>query len=415
MPDAKVASPVIRALRYAPPEVVRAFEVSRREPVRIAPLDGLRGVAILLVLVHNTGTVSGELSSAGLRLWASLVNTGWVGVQLFFALSGFLITRILLDSTGADGYFRRFYMRRLLRIFPLYYVALAVVFLVAPHVGGLETLAERGSRSPLWYWTYLANWAQPFGGLVPSLGHFWSLAVEEQFYIVWPALVLVLRDRSLAILCTVMVLGALAARLAFFAIFEPTTAGSAAYYLTIARCDALAMGAAIALVVRHPRAMATAVRWGWRAVGATVVALAGMVLTQHGLSPFEFSIATIGQTMLGMLSAALVLLCVAPSTRGATARWQRAMSAAWLRSVGKYSYAMYVIHLPLNRLLRPRVARALASGSATIRLGGHVGHVFGIFALSYVLALVSWQLIEQPFLNLKRLFPMPTRSTPAAA
>jgi peptidoglycan/LPS O-acetylase OafA/YrhL len=410
MAEARAAVTTVEIGQYAPPDATRAHAPSRSEPARNAPLDGLRGVAILLVLVHNTGAVSGELSSVALKLWASLVNPGWVGVQLFFALSGFLITRILLDSKGegAGGYFRRFYMRRVLRIFPLYYVALAVVFFVAPHVHGLEALAERGPRSSLWYWSYLANWALPFGGLVPSLGHFWSLAVEEQFYIVWPALVLALRERSLAILCTVMAIGAFAVRAAFFLIYEPVTAGSAAYNFTVARCDALAMGALVALLVRHPSAMTVALRWAWRVALVIVVVLPGMFVRQRGFNSLEFPIATAGQTLLAALSAALVLLCVAPPESARTIRWQRAMSAGWLRSLGKYSYAIYVIHLPLSRVLRPHVAARLSTGSATQRLGEHAAYVLGIFALSYLLALVSWYAIEQPFLSLKRFFPMPS-------
>src|SRR5262245_12392004 len=105
MANGKVAVVGVGAVHAALPDTVSAAQVNRSEPTRIAPLDGLRGVAILLVLLHNSGTVSGELSSLGLKLWASVVNPGWVGVQLFFALSGFLITRILLESKGTEGYF----------------------------------------------------------------------------------------------------------------------------------------------------------------------------------------------------------------------------------------------------------------------------------------------------------------------
>jgi peptidoglycan/LPS O-acetylase OafA/YrhL len=416
MANSRAAAVAVGAVQSAVPDVSRTAEVNRSEPIRIAPLDGLRGVAILLVLLHNSGTVSGALSSIGLKLWAALVAPGWVGVQLFFALSGFLITRILLESKGADGYVRRFYMRRILRIFPLYYAALAIVFFVAPHVRGLEALAERYPRSALWYWSYLANWALPFGSLAPSLGHFWSLAVEEQFYIVWPAVVLVLRERSLAALCISMVLAALVVRVALFRIYEPITASSAAYNFTIARCDALAMGALVAVLARHPRAMAIALRWTYRVAVASALAIAAILVMQRGFHPLEFPIVTVGQTVLAMLSGALVLLCLSPSASAATVRWQRAMSVSWLRSVGKYSYAMYVVHLPLSRVLRPRVEGALASGGSMMRLGEHVAYAFVIIVLSYALALVSWHLIEQPFLNLRRFFTVPAeREAPALA
>jgi peptidoglycan/LPS O-acetylase OafA/YrhL len=380
----------------------------------IPALDGLRGLAVLLVVVHTAGTVSGELSSFALKLFASLANPGWAGVQLFFALSGFLITRILLESKGAPGYFPRFYMRRVLRIFPLYYATLALVFFIAPHVGGLEPLAERGPRTSLWYWTYLANWAFPFGGLAPSLAHFWSLAVEEQFYIVWPALVLVLRERSLAILCGAMVLGALLVRALLFRIYEPITAGSAAYNFTIARCDALAMGALVAVLVRQPGLMRKAARVAGPVSVAILVVLAGFFAKQRGFNSLEFPIATIGQTLLAALSAALVLLCVASPRDNGSVRLQQVMSAAWLRSVGKYSYAIYVIDLPLGRVLRPHVAALLSRGSPLTRLALHLGWVAVMFVLSYALAVVSWHVIEQPFLRLKRFFPLAHGASPQA-
>ena len=414
MRDAKAAATASHAMHLVVPVATRG-PVAIAEPARIAPLDGVRGVAILLVVLHNTGAVSGALSSFALKLWASLVNPGWVGVQLFFALSGFLITRILLESKGADGYFRRFYVRRALRIFPLYYAAIALVFFVAPHVSGLETLAARGTRSSLWYWSYLANWVQPFGGLVPSLGHFWSLAVEEQFYIVWPALVLVLRERSLAILCAVMAIGALAVRFTFFLIYAPDTAGSAAYDFTIARCDALALGALVAVLVRHPQTMVAVRRWAWRATLGIAALLAVIFVRQRGFSSLELPVATVGQTLLATLSALLVLLCVSPASDAATIRLQGAMSTPWLRSIGKYSYAIYVIHLPLSNVLRPHIAAQLASGDATTRVDEYVAYVVAIFALSYLLAVVSWNVIEQPFLELKKLVPMPTRGDARAA
>ena len=408
MRDVEVTAPATGAMRLVVPVATRG-PAAIAEPARIVPLDGVRGVAILLVVLHNTGGVSGALSSFALKVWESLVNPGWVGVQLFFALSGFLITRILLESKGADGYFRRFYVRRVLRIFPLYYAAIAVVFFVAPHVRGLEALAAHGPRSSLWYWSYLANWVQPFGGLVPSLGHFWSLAVEEQFYIVWPAVVLLLRERSLAILCVLMALVAPVVRAAFFLIYAPDTAGSAAYDFTIARCDALALGALVAVLARHPPAMVAVRRWAWPATLGTAALLAGIVVKQRGFNSLELPVATVGQTLLATLSALFVLLCVSPASDAASTRLQAAMSTPWLRSIGKYSYAIYVIHLPLSHVLRPHIAERLASGGATTRLGEYVAYVVVIFALSYLLAVLSWHVIEQPFLKLKKLVPMPAR------
>ena len=380
----------------------------RAEAPRLEALDGLRGLAILLVVLHNSGTVNGALSSIALKIGAFLVAPGWVGVQLFFALSGFLITRLLLQSKQAKGYFRRFYMRRVLRIFPLYYLALVVVLVIAPNVPGLEALGESGPRSSLWYWTYLVNWVQPFGGLVNSLGHFWSLAVEEQFYLVWPVLVLVLGARWLARLCAALVVGSLLVRIAVFQVLPAGAAAQAAYQLTISRCDALALGALVAMAIRDPFVIASVRRWVSRLWIVVAVALVALVVVQHGLNPLEFPVVTFGQTLVALLATALVLWCADPQPAGVPSFVARTMRAGWLRRIGRYSYSIYIVHVPITVLTRPYVVRALSFGTASSRVAAHVAYVGGVFLLSYGIAMVTWYAIEQPFLNLKRFFPMPT-------
>src|SRR5258706_11472560 len=170
------------------------------ERPRLPGLDGLRGLAILMVMmVHFGGTT--EHGITGAALWFSrLTGAGWCGVDLFFVLSGFLITGILYDAKGAPGGLRNFYARRVLRIFPLYYGTLVVLFVILPLLApgpnpGLEKVAQQQG----WLWLYLSNFAAVFigdhtfaGGLVQA-GDFWALAIEEQFYLVWPLVVLTLR------------------------------------------------------------------------------------------------------------------------------------------------------------------------------------------------------------------------------
>src|SRR6185295_5061390 len=109
--------------------------------------------------------IHGGRDSVALKVWAVVSNAGWVGVQLFFALSGYLITTILLNSRGAPRYFRNFYMRRVLRIMPVYYAFLAFIFFVAPHFTTLASLAVHTPPSTLWYWSYLSNWITPFADM----------------------------------------------------------------------------------------------------------------------------------------------------------------------------------------------------------------------------------------------------------
>ena len=165
-------------------------------PHPIPGLDGVRGVAIIWVVLHNAmdrpWIVSGPLFH-GVALFAHL---GWIGVQLFFALSGLLITASLLDSQGSPHYFRNFYVKRALRILPLYYGVLLVVLVVLPRLGALAQIDQTVRQWPLWL--FVNNWTPsvPLG-----FAHFWSLAVEEQFYLIWPFLVWRLAPRHLVIAC----------------------------------------------------------------------------------------------------------------------------------------------------------------------------------------------------------------------
>ena len=210
-------------------------------------LDGLRGTAILAVLVCHYASLLPRTPAVG------LLEIGWAGVDLFFVLSGFLITGILLDARGTPNYFRNFYARRALRIFPLYYGFLVVTLLVSLVVRLAPGASHEGIRH-LWaaqpsLWTYTVNyWIptqtgwNPWSEMVIPL---WSLSVEEQFYLVWPLVVCRLSERGLVRLCVGIVAGALLLRLSL------TAAGvdwSWLYFVTPARADSLAAGALLALL-----------------------------------------------------------------------------------------------------------------------------------------------------------------------
>src|SRR5437870_557283 len=166
--------------------------------MRVRALDGLRGIAILMVMLYHQTVMVG---STGIdRFVGFWTLSGWIGVDLFFVLSGFLITGILSDSKGATGYFRNFYARRVLRIFPLYYGVVAFSLLILPYIPHwkLENLA-RIKGDELWYWTYLSNFSIAAHAAFRHgiLDVSWSLSIEEQFYLMWPLLVLLLSRRSL--------------------------------------------------------------------------------------------------------------------------------------------------------------------------------------------------------------------------
>src|SRR5713226_2623392 len=234
---------------------------------RVAELDGIRGIAILLVLASHFGVPA---CPPGI-LWDTL-GFGWVGVDLFFVLSGFLITGILLDSKGRTDYFQRFYLRRVFRILPIYYAFVILFFHIVPliaHVTGRLATFEYGRGDEAWYWIYLFNWRDTVLQNT-HLRHLWSLAIEEQFYIVWPLVVYLVPTRALKYVCVALAVLSPALRIA--AAHE----GIVKYFLyrtTPFRLEGLALGALLALAARDlmlHRRVTKLIPWAWLA-GATVM------------------------------------------------------------------------------------------------------------------------------------------------
>ena len=201
----------------------------------IPALDGIRGIAIIWVVLHNATAMPFAPASRGWHVLPLLAQPGWIGVQLFFALSGFLITAGLLDSRGSPHFFRDFYAKRALRIVPLYYTVLFVLLVLLPWLARPPAPFSSAHQAPLWF--FAANWVEslPYG-----FAHFWSLAVEEQFYLLWPLVVVGLAPRGLLRACLWIAAGALLLRgaLAAYGVASWTL-----YVNTACRMDALALGA----------------------------------------------------------------------------------------------------------------------------------------------------------------------------
>ncbi len=362
-------------------------------------LDGLRGVAVLLVLAFHFLHIDGE-GGAVERTLLSASRTGWAGVDLFFVLSGFLITGILLDARGGQGYFRAFYARRVLRIFPLYYAYLAVLFLVVPRL--LPSLDVK-SGTQGWLWTYLGNvlFAREGGfEASPYTGHFWSLAVEEQFYLVWPLVVWVLPRRWLALACVALVALAGALR---FGIHRTTFNATAAYVLTPARVDALAMGALVAIAAREPAWWPRLRRGAPWILAASAAAVAAVWVEQGGIFGGD---PVVQVWAFGPLAAGFAALLVLAIDAAPSAPLHRVLTRPVLEGAGKYSYGLYVLHYPIFLALEAAGFTSLAMAAALgNRIAGIVAFAGVAGAATLAAALLSWHLIEKPFLGLKRFVP----------
>ena len=363
-------------------------------------LDGVRGLAVLLVLAHDYNVISGPLSLPG-KVLDHVMDAGWLGVQVFFVLSGFLITGILLEARNDERYYGPFMARRVLRIFPLYYAVLMAAFVVAPLVSGH---ALEGHEHQVWLWTYTSNWAEPSGRGVPLFPHFWSLAIEEQFYLAWPFLVRVLSPRRLLELCIALVVVALGSRIALRA----AGLGSlGAYMFTICRIDALAVGAIAAILFRRPRFVTAllerrrSVRW--LAAGGLLVTI---VLTR-GAPRSGLLTQTFGYAAFAVLFGALVL-DAALTSNDEPDLLGRILLLSPLRLAGKYSYAMYIFHTPLHLLVGLPVLARLTAGRP---VGMMVGIVYFAIAtlVTFLAALLSFHVLEKHFLKLKRLIQTPHR------
>jgi peptidoglycan/LPS O-acetylase OafA/YrhL len=366
----------------------------------IPALDGLRGIAIILVMVHH---FTYYRPTSGIdALIGSVVFFFWIGVDLFFVLSGFLITGILLDTRGSQRYFTSFYARRTLRIFPLYYLVLFVAFVVLPKFPVVHpVLAGQADLPPQWpYWLYLTNFSIADGGWVHGwVDVGWSLAIEEQFYLVWPLVIWLFPTRLVVWLCTAIFVGEVFAR--SFA-RASDVAVLPIYVLTWFRLDGLVIGALLAVAQR--RGMMPALD---RLVPAVViVGVAGLIaVTILGGHTWWWNrrMQQFGYSLIAIVGGAMLVSAV---NRPADSLWPRMLSAGWLRAFGKYSYGLYLIHPPVMRAVReyvfnpqeyerfgilPWTAQVLFYGAAA--------------APTFALAWLSWRLFESPILRLKARFP----------
>ncbi|HYK09553.1 MAG TPA: acyltransferase [Gemmatimonadales bacterium] len=377
--------------------------LDRRELVRrptIPELDGLRGIAILLVFL--THFVALYLSPAGSPVDAVVrwvARFGWTGVDLFFVLSGFLITGILLDTRHQPHYWRNYAARRILRIFPLYYGVLVLAFLVVPLVGHWTSPALETLRSnQAWFWAYAVNILQVVKGEAATplnTSHFWSLCIEEQFYIVWPLVILFASPRGIfRIAFWAIVLGGV---FRVWIVLSPLPTW-AAYVLTPGRLDGLMIGAALAVLARGPGLESVRPYAKVVALGSGLVTL--VLALWRGMGYRDPVVAVVGFPTIAVgFGAALVL-----SLTGGL-QLKRILSHPHLRAWGKYSYGLYLLHFPIlggvESMWGKRMAQMTIAGS---HLPGVLVRSMVAVPLAWAAAWASYNLYEKRFLGLKRFF-----------
>jgi peptidoglycan/LPS O-acetylase OafA/YrhL len=375
----------------------------RPRPERVPELDGLRGTAIFMVVVFHYLEQQGTVAGGGLTpVLQRLVLMGWSGVDLFFVLSGFLIGGILVDARNSPSYFRTFYTRRFFRIIPIYYLWI-LAYIVLIGVAGSFVRARSNSGvvaapgMPVYaHFFFLQNlMVIPFAGLAGAwFSHLWSLAVEEQFYLVSPLVVRLLSKRPLTIFLGCVIAAAPLLRIALLAVRTDPWLVSV---LMPCRADSLAIGMLAAVFWR---------REGFRewlsdrsgTLYAILAALFAGVVALWKWSPESQSrgMETIGFTWLAAFFVVILLLALV-RPEGPIARLAR---MAWLRELGRVSYCVYIIHLVVNVILHS-LLRGAPSGTTDWR--GAAVTLFSACA-TFGIAWTSWKLLEGPLVRLGHSF-----------
>jgi peptidoglycan/LPS O-acetylase OafA/YrhL len=352
-------------------------------PQYIPALDGLRGIAVLLVVFYHCHTKLGD------GWLCHFAEYGWAGVNLFFVLSGFLITGIIIEGRDDVHFFRNFYARRALRIWPVYVLLLLLNYILVPCL--LEHNPQHAwritSTAPWLYYTLFIQ--NLFALALPGpIGPTWSLAIEEQFYLVWAPIARRVSLRHLAIILVAAFVASPAIRAWNTGLLTPTH--------TLIHLDGLAIGSLIAVLLRTD----TFSKPVWRRLG-----LAGMALGVFGVGLMLYRGTAFADTFLalgfgGMLIAAIV-------SEPGSSLYTRALCAWPLKSIGTVSYGLYMTHILVFVVIGNFELRMLRYGA-----WGNLAVVVTRIVLSLAFAALLWVGFEKPILRLKRRFESP-RIVPA--
>jgi peptidoglycan/LPS O-acetylase OafA/YrhL len=362
---------------------------------RFPALDGIRALAVTMVFFDHYG--GGSHGGFLLQLLNRIRWNGWVGVDLFFVLSGFLITGILFDTRNDSHFFKRFFARRSLRIFPVFYLMCAILLLLTPVL------------HYQWHWlqlTFLVYFGNFFANYdfklyeVPSstypaakalIGHLWSLCVEEQFYLLWPLVVWTVRDRvRLLWIASGICLLALLLRIAMCFAF-PAEAETWIIRTLPFRMDSLLFGAILALLLRGPNADLWQRSCKWIFLGGMALVVPLFLRFPQITSPW---ILTIGLTLLAVTGVGLIGITLRSGSPAF-----RVFYLKPLRILGKYSYGFYIYSL-IFQLAFVKLLVLLAQKTHSLAIAGII-ELSCAFGASFLVAKLSYDLFEVRFLRWK--------------
>jgi peptidoglycan/LPS O-acetylase OafA/YrhL len=364
-------------------------------------LDGIRGIAILSVLIWHYFPCLVQVHPQPRSLLAyslKAVSFTWSGVDLFFVLSGFLIGGILMDNKESLNYFKVFYFRRICRIFPLYYAWL-IIFIIALLIFPMLASTPRsnwlfGQPLPLWsYVTYTQNILMAGAGIFGAnfLGITWSLAIEEQFYLLLPMVIRFLSPRRLLPILIALITATPFIRLAFFN-YHPS-AGLSAYVLLPCRLDALLLGVLCACLMREEKAHKfiashTVILY----IGFTILLLGVILLLRTGQSLGTFSMSFWGYSLLALFYSCLLLIAITEK-RGVISYISRNIL---LRKLGLLAYGVYILHQGVSGLCHA----LLRNQTPQINTPADILVTLFALAVTISIAYASWMLFESRFVIL---------------
>jgi peptidoglycan/LPS O-acetylase OafA/YrhL len=339
----------------------------------IKSLDGVRGIAALMVIVYHYFNVN-KFNGIGFSQIHKFVVIGQTGVSLFFVLSGFLITRILLRTKEKRNYFQKFYIKRALRIFPLYYLFLLIFYFIDPIIRSQQILP-----TGIAFWLYLQDIYMTFHFPKNGPDHFWSLAVEEHFYLFWPFIIYYLKDIDIFKVSIVLILFSFVLRYILF------SNGYEVFYFTFTRIDELVLGAFLAILEIKNKLTIQSIKIYKNLF--VVLVLANGALWVFLDSTTSILIQVIKFPLIGMLyfSALAILICLAENHF-----LSKILSSRPLLYTGKISYGMYVFH--------PMIFLYLDSYQYSINI---LWKFFIAIILIYIVSSICFFLFEKRFLDLK--------------